>query len=148
MEETPKRPVPSDDATPARPVAGRRRFPIRSVGVALTGTVATAAVWVLLATWRPTTTFHLGPAVVAVAYPYLRRVVGGARRSRVTAAVDALVGGILATIVLVALDAAGRLQGPVLFGDGPVGEGLIVTAAAVVGAAVLGVLSADRPRAG
>lgn len=99
------------------------------------GTLGVAAVWVGLAAWQPTTTYHLAPAVLAWAAPYLCATAAASRRDTVVAAV---LGGLAAAVVSVGLAAVGWLQGPALLGGGPLAESLLVAA----GAAVIGVAAA------
>jgi hypothetical protein len=78
---------------------------------------AAAAVWVALALWRPTSTFHLAPALVAAAWPWLLRdpaLPAGARDARRATAGAAAV-ALASAGVLLALDA---MRGPTLWGSG------------------------------
>lgn len=80
--------------------------------------MAVAVAWTLLAISHPTVTFHLGPVLVAAAWPVgLRR--GAAVRVASADALRGALGGLLVTavaaFVLVALDA---MRGPTLWGSG------------------------------
>lgn len=108
-------------------------------------TLVVAAVWGLLAILRPMVTYHLGPAVVAWAYPFVRWT-RPARPSTGRALSSAAAGGLFAATATLVLHAAGFLRGPALFGGGPLGEGLIVAAVAALVAAVAGIaVSAVKP---
>lgn len=93
-----------------------------------------AALWILLAAWRPTTTWHLAPAVVAAAplvstssgFPQLVRVAGGLG---------------LAVGVALALAASGAMRGPSLL---PVGGPLLESVVAAVSGTVVGLAVAGR----
>lgn len=111
---------------------------------AVAGAVA-AALWVLLAVWRPDTQWHLAPFLAAAAPPWLlaRRgepiisSLGLVRRV-------ALVSSVLVLGLTGVLWAADLLRGPVLTGAGPaVAESLVL---AVAGPAVVMVLATRRAR--
>lgn len=102
---------------------------------AILGTLAIAALWVGVAAWRPTTTYHLAPAVLAWTPPYLSVVAGAGRWGGAFAAVA---GGMAAAGVSLVLAVAGWLDGPALIGGGPLAESLLVSG----GAAVVGVVGA------
>ena len=122
-------PVP---AAAGRIAAGGRRNP--SPG--LVWTLIIAVVWTVLVAWRPTTTWHIVPLILAATWPW---VVGqdatshdpSARRRIVLAAGS----GLGVTWALTAVMAmTGRLSGPTWTGSGsPVVESLVL---AVVGSAV------------
>ncbi|MDK3257366.1 hypothetical protein [Blastococcus capsensis] len=110
-------------------------------------TLAVGLVWVTLAAWRPTTTWHLAPALLAGVAPWVvaqdaragdrravRRVVG--------AAVTGLVVSVLVTWVLAS---AGLLRGPTIpgFAD-PLVESSILAGAGALLAAAFGVRRAMR----
>lgn len=113
---------------------------------ALAGLVV-AALWVLLAGWEPTTTWHLAPFLVGVIPPWLqsRRAVpprGGLPLVRRVAAAS----GASAVGLAFALWALGLLRGPVLTGSGPaVVESVVL---ALLGPVVVVVLAARRARVG
>jgi hypothetical protein len=92
------------------------------------------AVWMLLAVWHPTTTYHLGPALVAAAWPLTLRRRDRNGRAPWQAVVLSVLGGAAVVVAVIALLAArGAMAGPTLFGGhGAVVEALLTTA---VGAA-------------
>ncbi len=101
---------------PRARVSGRGWVPLASLGL--------AAVWVGLAVWHPTTTYHLGPVLTAAAWPRLAR--GLARKPlQPVVAVVATAGGTAAALGALALLAVlHALQGPTLLGGGsPIGAG-------------------------
>lgn len=103
--------------------------------------VAFTLVWIALAALRPETTYHLAPGLLPVVYTYLRaQEPGHVRRTPSHAVVDACVGAFTTLGVLLSLATAGLLQGPVLFGGGPVGEGLIVAAVGTAVGLAIGLL--------
>lgn len=109
-------------------------------------TVATAALWVGLAVWRPGTTWHLGPVLVAAAAPWSvgQGVRAGGRRAVAGAAG---VGFLAGSVVTAVLAGTGRLRGPVLLGSlRPWAEALVMAAMAAVLAAIPGVVRAVRGR--
>jgi glutaredoxin len=105
---------------PRARVSGRGWAPLTSLGL--------AAVWVGLAVWHPTTTYHLGPVLTAAAWPRLAR--GLARKPlQPVAAVVATAGGTAAALGALALLAAlHALQGPTLLGGSPIAEALALVA--------------------
>ena len=108
------------------------RVRVPRVGPVLAGAAA-AAFWVALAWWRPTTTWHLGPLLVAAA-PGLASASDGQTREdrpdRVAVMRRLAVTGALAAAALsVVLAAAGLLEGPTVVGLGPaLPEALAVSA--------------------
>ena len=72
----------------------------------LIGSGVFALLWVLVAVARPTTTFHLAPAIVAL-WPALAG--GGGRKLLISAT-----GFLLAALATLLLSATGMLQGPTL----------------------------------
>ena len=110
-------------------------------------TLAVALVWVVLAVWRPTTTWHLVPLFLAAAWPW---VVGqdaspgdpSARRRILTAGG----GGLGAAVALTGvLTVSGRLDGPTWTGSGTAGvEAVILSAGGAVIATALGLLRTVR----
>ncbi len=86
----------------------------RSLGslAAPLSSLAIALGWVLLATWRPTTTYHFGPLLVTVAWPYVARsrIKQPMNRSET---VTALAGGAAISLVTtLGLYLGNRLEGP------------------------------------
>jgi hypothetical protein len=117
------------DATPS--ARGRWTRPV-------VGGVLATALWAVLASLRPEVTYHLAPAVVVLAVPYLH----GRNAGRRTGLAATAVGAVLALVAAGVLRAAGRLEGPVLVGGDAFGEAVLVTlaAAVVTAAAVVGVV--------
>ena len=112
----------------------RRPAPL---GLALTA--AFVAGWVVLAALRPTVTYHLAPALVALTLPYAYWT----RSQPLTlpaAILSAVAGGTIAVLTTLGLGSAGYLAGPVLFGADATVEGLIVAGSAAVTAAAIGTL--------
>ena len=73
---------------------------------------ALAIIWVLLAWWRPTTTWHLGPLLVSLTPALVHRSVGSlSTGAALGTAVNGLINASLAAAVLIAFD---KLRGPVL----------------------------------
>lgn len=128
---------PTPDAVPWRAVTVRG-----PVGAFL----AAAGLWAALAAWRPTTTWHLAPVILAVAPAFARLAAGGpraaqgARRSRLRPAmrwaVTAALGAGGSVLVAVVLALVGRLAGPTFTGEGSA-LGEAVLAAAVGGIVAL-----------
>lgn len=81
---------------------------------ALSYGVGLAVLWVALATWRPTTTFHLAPLLVAGVIP----VGATSLKSNRSVALMAAAGIVLALVTTAALAFAGRLDGPSLLPSG------------------------------
>ncbi|MEX0700161.1 MAG: hypothetical protein WD354_10575 [Acidimicrobiia bacterium] len=104
----------------------------------LIGSGVFALIWVVVALARPTTTFHLAPAIVAI-WP---AVTGGGRRSVFYSASGLLV----ATATTLALSASGMLQGATLLPwGGPAVESVF---AAGVGSLLGLLIGSRRSRAG
>ena len=106
-----------------------------------------AVVWSLLVAWRPATTWHLAPLILAAAWPW---VVGqdtsagdSSARRRILFAGGGGLGAALALTGL--LSAAGRLDGPTWTGSGtPVVEALLLSAGGAAIATTLGLLRTVR----
>ena len=94
------------------------------------GTFGVAALWVGLAMLRPEVTYHLAPALVVWAGPYL----AGRRASRALLATSA--SAVFALIVALLLSTADVLRGPAIVGGDALGEAIIV----IVSAAVIAVI--------
>jgi uncharacterized protein (DUF427 family) len=108
----------------------------RALSPGLIWTLVVAVVWSALVVWRPTTTWHLAPLILASAWPW---VIGQdsasgdpSARSRIVLAGGA---GLSAALALTGvLSASGRLDGPTWTGSGtPVIEALLLS---VGGAAI------------
>ena len=124
--------------------AGTRILPL-STG--LLWTVLVAVAWVALATWRPTTTWHLAPLILAAAWPW---VVGqdaspgdASARRRVGLAGA---GGLVTALALSGvLSAADLLDGPTWTGSGtPLVEALVLSAGGAAIAVTTGLLRTLR----
>jgi len=113
---------------------------------ALAGLVV-AVLWVVLAAWEPTTTWHLAPFLAGAAPPWLlSRGAGPSRGGPPLLRRVAAISGAAAVGLTLALWALGLLRGPVLTGSGPaVGESVVL---ALLGPMVVVVLAARRARKG
>lgn len=99
------------------------------VGPAIAITLGVMLLWVVLTGLRPGTTFHLAPALVAWAPPWVG--------SSGTTTVDwrrqaAYAGGVAAVVTGPGLAAIGRLDGPGLFGASALVETLVVAVVATL----------------
>jgi hypothetical protein len=106
--------------------------------------LALALGWLLLSWWHPTTTYHLGPPLVALAWP----VLGRARvrhQLEPRAAGAAAFGGVVVALLAIGVAAAAQLlDGPTLIGRGNAAvEGVALTLVA----GLLGWRIASRRRA-
>lgn len=93
---------------------------------ALLVTVGVALVWVVATALRPETTYHLAPALVTAAYPAVRWDSLASRGERVIAVA---IGAAVASVIAVALQWGGLLDGPALVGTTGFGESMLVIAA-------------------
>jgi uncharacterized protein (DUF427 family) len=110
-----------------------------------------ALVWVLLAWWRPETTWHLAPALVAAAGPWvLGQDTRRGDRAAVPWLVVAAVGGVVVSVLVTwGLSAAGLLVGPTVWGfAGPALEHVVLGGTAGLLALLLGVARVWRARLG
>ena len=132
---------------PARTVRVEASAVRSSRSAGLLWTLVVAVVWSLLVAWRPTTTWHLAPLLMAAAWPW---VVGQdlstsdptARRRVLTAGAGGL-GAATALTAILAL--AGRLEGPTwTFGGAPVVEAFLLTGAGALAATLVGVMRTVR----
>lgn len=100
-----------------------------------------AVLWAVLASVQPTTTFHLAPALIPLAVTFVMAERTPAPRTLIG---HILAAGLLAVAVSIALDMAGRLQGPSLL---PMG-GALMESVVAAGAGVVIALgwTRDRPR--
>ncbi len=127
-----------DSAPPPGSAGGR---------AALMWTLAATALWILLAAWRPTTTWHLGPLLAAAAAPWVlgQDLLGGDRRAAPRLAVAAVAGFLAAAAATSVLSAAGLLRGPTVPGlPRPWMEPLVLAAAGAALAVVPGLRRAGR----
>ena len=110
-------------------------------------TLAGALLWFLLTAWRPTTTWHLGPVLVAAAAPWVigQATRAGDRRVVLRLAVAAGAGLLVAVTAGAALQAAELLRGPTVLGfPTPWTEALALAGASAVLAVAAGLLRALR----
>lgn len=111
-------------------------------------TLAVALLWVLLAAWRPTTTWHLGALLVAAVAPWLigQDVRVRDRRALPRLAVAAGAGLLVAATVTAALEAGGSLRGVTVLGfPTPWTEALAAAGVGAVLGAAPGAMRALRP---
>ncbi|WP_308283411.1 glutaredoxin family protein [Pseudonocardia nigra] len=109
-----------------------------------------ALVWVLLAVWRPTTTWHVAPALLAAAWPWVvAQDLRGGDRAGVGRLVGAGVGSVaVAALVTLGLDRADLLRGPTVLGlASATVEALMLAGAAAVVVVLLGLGTALRTSA-
>lgn len=85
--------------------------------------LALAGIWVALAAWRPTTTWHLAPLLVVLAPPWTAANLDAPHRGWV------VVGVALTVVTTGMLHTLDLLRGPALIGSDATIEALIVTAA-------------------
>jgi len=110
-------------------------------------TLVVAVVWSVLVVWRPTTTWHLAPLILASALPWVvgQDSASGDRsaRSRIMLAGGA---GLSAALALTGvLSASGRLDGPTWTGSGtPVTEALLLSVGGAAIATTVGLLRTMR----
>ena len=110
-------------------------------------TLLVAVAWSVLVVWRPTTTWHLAPLILAAAWPW---VVGqdtstgdASARRRILLAGSSGLGAAL--VITGVLSAAGRLTGPTWTGSGStVVEALLLSAGGAAIATTLGLLRTMR----
>jgi glutaredoxin len=101
--------------------------------------LAAAAVWGVLATANPTTTYHLAPLLVSFAWP---AAAAGSTRDRRPGVPLVVAGGVLiALVTAVLLAVLHALRGPALLGGTAVVESLVMIA---VGAAASGLWATWR----
>ena len=136
------RPV-STSTTGREGVEGTRK----TLSSGLIWTLVVAVVWSVLVAWRPTTTWHLAPLILAAAWPW---VVGQDTSSRDPSARRRIMlaggGGLGAALALTGvLSSAGRLDGPTWTGSGtPVVEALLLSAGGAAIATAMGLLRTVR----
>lgn len=110
-------------------------------------TLAVGVVWVVLAVWRPTTTWYLAPMLLAAAAPWVvaQDLRAGDRRALPRLAAAAVTGLLVSVLVTWVLAVAGRLRGPTLLGfSDPRTESLVLAGAGAVLAALVGACRALR----
>jgi hypothetical protein len=100
--------------------------------------------WLALSWWHPTTTYHLGPPLVALAWPVLVRARAHHQLGQRTAAAAAFGGIVVAMLAIGVAGVAQLLHGPTLIGRGNATvEGIVLTLLA----GLLGWRIASRRRA-
>lgn len=124
-------------------VVERTRGTVRNRGLpaGLLWLVAAAALWILLVNRDPTTTFHLAPLVVVLAWPLANRLRGSIDRTELTLAL--LAGTAVTAGLITILQATDRLAGPTLIGTEVWHEAIVLT---VVAVAIGGMLVLVRTR--
>ncbi len=110
-------------------------------------TIVVAVAWFVLVAWRPTTTWHLAPLILAAAWPWVVGQDTSSRspsvRRRIMLAGGAGLGVALA--LTGALSSARRLQGPTWTGSGnPVAEALLLSVGGAAIATTMGLLRTVR----
>lgn len=133
------------ESHPADPVEGRRGWAATNPG--LLWSVVVAVAWAALVLWRPTTTWHLAPMILAAAWPW---VVGqdtspgdAAARRRIGLAGAGGLGIALATTGALSLTVG--LDGPTWTGSGsPVVEAALLALTGGALATTVGVLRTTR----
>ncbi len=139
-------PTYQPDSTPAHGL-DRSENTRTVLGPGLRWTIVVAVGWSLLAAWRPATTWHLAPLILAATWPW---VVGQdstagdpSARRRVLLAGG---GGLGAALALTgALFWTGRLDGPTWTGSGdPVVEAILLAVGGAAIATILGLLRTVR----
>jgi uncharacterized protein (DUF427 family)/glutaredoxin len=109
--------------------------------------LAGGLVWVTLAVWRPTTTWHLAPMLLAAAAPWVvaQDLRAGDRRALPRLAAAAVTGLVVSVLITWMLAAADLLRGPALPGfPDPLTESVVFAAAGAVLAALVGARRALR----
>jgi uncharacterized protein (DUF427 family)/glutaredoxin len=110
-------------------------------------TLTGGLVWVALAMWQPTTTWHLAPMLLAAAAPWAvaQDLRAGDRRALPRLRAAAVAGLLVSVLVTWVLAATGLLRGPPLPGfPDPPAESLVLAGAGAVVAALLGARRALR----
>ncbi len=110
------------------------------IAPALLTTALAAGAWLALIAWRPTTTWHLAPALVAGAGAWVAAQYRTAAQTRWWIVAVAAFGLLAALGELAVFHATGRLEGPALLGLSGVAESSLT---ATVGAAS-GVIASFR----
>lgn len=121
-----------DDAS--APGSGTTGWPAGVVRHALPWTLALLGLWVLLAWFRPGTTWHLAPVLAVAAGPVVLRLHRGPAPLGVAAGVAGGVAG-CALVVTGVLDVTGLLQGPALVAGSAAGEAVLLIVATALWAA-------------
>ncbi|ANH39602.1 Glutaredoxin [Nocardioides dokdonensis FR1436] len=132
---------------PDPPAAAAHRGGNARVSPGLTWTLVVALVWSVLVAWRPTTTWHLAPLILAAAWPWVvsQDTISGdpsARRRIMLAGGSGLAAALALTGLL---SSAGRLEGATWTGSGDsIVEALLLSAGGAAIATTLGLLRTVR----
>lgn len=111
---------------------------------AVVGAGGVAVLWLVLAMARAGVTYHVAPALVVWAAPYLHGLRDHARGHRMVATLVGTVVALTATGLLVWL---GQMDGPWLVGGSATGETVLVTAVATATSLAIGALAPVAPSA-
>ena len=99
----------------------------------LVWSVTLACLWVIVASIRPTSTFHLAPMLIAAAPPVLSTLDGGNRTGWTAVRVHSIAGVALALAAAVVVSMLGNMRGPAFEGfSGPLDEALVFAVVGVV----------------
>lgn len=110
-------------------------------------TAAVGLVWLLLALWRPTTTWHLAPVLLAGAWPWVTAwdLRAGDRSGAARLVLAGTVGFAASVLVTVGLSQADLMRGPTLLSfPSPISEALVLAGAVVVLIVLAGLLKLLR----
>ncbi len=119
----------------------------RSPGSGAGWTAAVALGWVLLALWRPTTTWHLAPVMLAAAWPWVtgQDLRAGDRAAGVRLGWAGAAGFGVSVVVTLGLSVADLLRGPTVLGfPSATSEALVAGGAAAVLVVLVGLLRVLR----
>lgn len=134
-----------DDAAALTGVASTTGSRPLRTGAGWTAVVAPA--WVLLALWRPDTTWHLAPVLLAAAWPWVtgQDLRAGDRGAGVRLGWAGVAGFASSALVSLGLSAAGLLRGPTVLGfPTPTREALAAGGAAALLVVLVGLLRVLR----
>ncbi len=119
----------------------------RSLGSGVGWTVAVALTWVLLAMWRPATTWHLAPVLLAGAWPWVvgQDLRAGDRSAASRLGWAAAAGFVISAFVTLGLARADLLRGPTVLGfPSATTEALVLAGAAAALLVLVGLRKAFR----
>ncbi|WP_308283471.1 DUF427 domain-containing protein [Pseudonocardia nigra] len=135
---------PHDAESLVGPASGGGR---RSLLAGAGWSAAVALGWVLLALWRPAASWHLAPALLAAAWPWVvaQDLRVGDRVAGTRVAWAGAAGFVFAAVVTFGLSAAGLLRGPTVLGfPAATAEALAAGAAGALVVVLVGLLRARR----